>query len=287
MSFKKVFWGAVLILIGVLIILRNVGTISFTWWSLLRLWPLILVLWGISLIPMKEWIKLLASFLILIFAFFMITRDNQARYPGFRWLGKPFHQWNWNDEDWEKWQQKKHGQADISYQSLVEPYDSTITRAELQLDAAAGDFKIGDTTAHLIYFERKGREHKVNIKLHSAPVWDVDLDIGAAAVNMDMSSYRTKSIDIDGGAASIEMVLGDDYPETQVTIDAGASSITIRVPQESGCEVNANTVLSSRDLEGFHKIKDRTFQTDDFSASANKIFISIDAAVSSLSIVRY
>lgn len=318
MSYKKIFWGAVLILIGILIILRNVGAISFTWWSLMRLWPIVLVLWGISLIPMKDWIKLLVSFLILVFAFFLMTRDNQARYPGFRWLGRPFHEWNWNDEDWEKWQQKRGDKTDISYQNLVEPYDSTMTAAELRLDAAAGEFHVSDTTTHLIDFERKGfwgdysmtsmdsgekqiisltlqdqnihrpgREHKVNIKLHPAPVWDFDLDIGAAAVNLDMSSYKTKSIDIDGGAASIEMVLGDDYPETQVTIDAGASSITIKVPQASGCEVNANTVLSSRDLEGFHKIKDHTFQSDDFDSSGNRIFISIDAAVSSLSIIRY
>jgi len=318
MSFKKIFWGAILILIGILIILRNVGAISFTWWSLLRLWPIILVIWGISLIPMKDWIKLLVSFLILVFAFILVANNNEARHPGYRWLGRPFHEWNWNDEDWDKWQGKKQQSADISYQNLVEPYDSTITAAELRLDAAAGEFHISDTTIHLIDFNRRGywgdysmtsldsegkqiisltmqeqnirrpgREHKVNIKLHSVPVWDFDLDIGAATIDMDMSAYRTRSVDIDGGAASIDMILGDDYPETQVTIDAGASSITIKVPQASGCEVDANTVLSSRELEGFHKIKDHTFQTDDFSAAANKIYISIDVAVSSLSIIRY
>jgi len=299
MSTKKIFWGAILILIGILIILKNVGAIYFTWWSVIRLWPVILVLLGISMIPVKEWIKLLVSFLIVAFTFFLVVNDNKVTYPGFRGWTRPFHNWRGDTDDWNKPDRKKYGGPEASYQNLVEPYDSALAAAELRLDAAAGEFHIGDTSANLIEFERKGfwgnysmtsldtddkqiisltleagniqrpaREHKVNIKLNPHPVWDFDLDIGAA------------------GAASIDLELGDAYPETNVTIDAGASSITLSIPQSSGCEVKANTVLSSRNLEGFYKVKDHTFQTDDFSAATNKIYITIDAAVSTLSINR-
>ncbi|MBP6976848.1 MAG: DUF5668 domain-containing protein [Bacteroidales bacterium] len=318
MSYKKIFWGAILILIGILIILKNVGAIYFTWWSVLRLWPVILVLWGISLIPVKDWIKLLISFLILVLSVILVANNNKASYPGFWGWSRPFHQWNRSGDDWNKPDRKKYDSADRTYQHLVEPYDTTIASAELRLDAAAGEFHISNTTEDLIDFERSGfwgdysmtsmdsgdkqiisltleggninrpgREHKVEIKLNSLPVWDFDLDIGAAAMTMDLSGYQTRTIDIDGGATSIDLKLGDEYPETQITIDAGASSITLSIPLATGCEVNANTVLSSRNMEGFHKIRDHIFQTEDFSTATHKIYITIDAAVSSLSINRY
>ncbi len=318
MSYKKIFWGAILILIGILIILKNVGAIYFTWWSIIRLWPVILILWGISVIPVKDWIKLVVSFLILVLSFFLVARNNDATCPGFWGWGRPFHSWNRQGDEWNKPDRKKQESADISYQHLVEPYDSAFAAAELRLDAAAGEFRIGDTSSNLIDFERRGfwgnysmttldsdskqiisltmeakningplKEHNVDIKLNAAPVWDFDLDIGAAAITMDMSLYKTRTVDIDGGAASIDLKLGDVYPETNVSIDAGASSITLNVPVLTGCEVKANTVLSSRNLEGFHKVQDHTFQTDDFSTAANKIYITIDAAVSSLSINRF
>lgn len=319
MSYKKVFWGVILILIGVLIILKNVGAIYFSWWSILRLWPILLVLWGISIIPVRDWIKLLTSLVVVALSIVLIVNYNRWHHTEFRWFGPPFHHWRWDRDDWEKQQRKVKPEEERVYsQKLVEPYDSTVLFSELRLDAAAGEFRLGDTTADLIHFEREGywgdysmtsqdtddkriisltlRDdriglvkdgHKVVIRLHPEPVWDFNFDIGAAGVDMDMSAYKTRMIDIDGGAASIRLKIGDDYPETTLNIDAGASSITIDIPETSGCELSANTVLSSRNLEGFIKVRDHMYQTGNFDTAANKIYLSIDAAVSGLTIKRY
>lgn len=59
MSYRKIFWGVMLVLIGTLFILKNVGVIFFDWVTIWRLWPLILILWGISLIPVKDYLKLI------------------------------------------------------------------------------------------------------------------------------------------------------------------------------------------------------------------------------------
>jgi hypothetical protein len=318
MNYRKIFWGVLLIVIGALIVLKNLGVFYFSWWSIIRLWPVVLVLWGISLIPVKDWIKLCISLVTILIAVLLVVQYERKDHDDFSWFNRPFHHWNWNNDDWDKYKEDHQTDKEWKTQTLQEPFDSTIVYAELNLDAAAGAFQLTDTTTELIYFDRQGywgdysmtsediddkaiisltlqnshvnlpnEGHKVNIKLNKTPMWDFNFDIGAASINFDLSNYKTRSIDIDGGAASITVKLGDRYYETNMSIDAGASSLVIEIPENSGCEVQANTVLSSRNLDGFSKTGDRTFQTDNFQSSGNKIYITIDAAVSSLTVNRY
>ena len=51
-SFSKIFFGVILVLIGLLILLDNLGTLEF-WPALGKLWPLILILVGIWLLWKK------------------------------------------------------------------------------------------------------------------------------------------------------------------------------------------------------------------------------------------
>jgi hypothetical protein len=41
----KIFWGVVLVLLGVLILLRNFGYLEY---EIVRFWPVLLILWGIK-----------------------------------------------------------------------------------------------------------------------------------------------------------------------------------------------------------------------------------------------
>ncbi len=312
MNYRKIFWGIVLILIGILIILKNTGVIYYSWYQILMLWPLLLILWGISIIPAKTWIRLSLSLVAIVLAFIMIAYVHKADYYSFR----PFY--------WFRYHERERAEDNLGRykgegQVLNEPYDTIVTNAELKLDAAAGAFEIGGQTTDMIEFDNRNylgeysmmvrdtdgkqvidlslkhpvvyrhnrRAGKAFIRLNEHPVWDFNLNIGAADMQMDMSHYKTRDITLDGGASSIEMTVGDKYPDTHINLKAGASSVRFKIPESSGCQVNIDAVLSSRDLEGFSKIGQGKYQTGNFEASSNKIMISIDAAVSSLEIIRY
>jgi len=80
---------------------------------------------------------------------------------------------------------------------------------------------------------------------------------------------------------------GDLYPQTTIDIDAAASSITIYVPAESGCRIQTSTVLSGRKMKDFKKTENNDYVTDNFEDSDNKVFVIVDAAVSSIEVIRY
>jgi len=306
MKFRNIFWGLILILIGTLFILQNLNVLDFEWVRLWRLWPVLLVLWGVSILPANNWIK--SGLLVIVLAgsvYFMLDQTIDWRADR-----KYIKEFNFEFDD----------NKSVINQDFDIPYEDSTSMAYLQFDAAAGSFYIEDTTSNLLSFNKRGRggkytyavkrsedraniyieregddlrfnndnkSSKIKLALNNEPVWDIDLDIGAAKLDFDLSEFKVKKLDLDGGAASFEIKLGDKYPKSYVNIDAGASEIILKVPTESGCDLNLSTVLSGRTINDFEKVDHGHYRTENFEQAENKIFITVDAAISSYTITRY
>jgi len=308
MKFRNVFWGVILIVVGVLFILQNLHVVDFEWVRLWRLWPVLLVLWGISILPANNWIK--SGLLVVVLGgslYFML--DQTIDWRADRNYTRDYnYDYEYDDNN------------TIINQDFEIPYEDTISLAYLDFEAAAGSFYLSDTTSQLLSFTKKGKggkftyavkrseekasiyieredgdlrfnddnkSAKIKLALNTEPIWDVDLDVGAAKLDFDLSKFKVKKLDLDGGATSCEIKLGDKYEKTYVNIDAGASEIIIKVPSTSGCDLNLSTVLSGRTISGFEKVDHGHYRTDNFDSAQNKIFITVDAAVSSYTITRY
>ncbi len=300
MKSKNVLWGLVLILIGVLFILRNLGLLNFNWYNFLQIWPAAFVLWGISLLPVKDYLKITLIVITLGLSTWVVldTHNNSGFATNWHWGN--------NNEYFD------------SQQDFSIPYADSLKTAHLELDAAAGDFTIKDSTDSLLAFSKShgrgkydyivtkngenaqiqitnkrhhfgfsDRGDKINIQLNANPVWDIDLDAGAASVTYDLTSFKVHNISIDGGAASFDIKVGNLYPETDITIDAGASSFDIAIPESTGCDMEISSVLSDKNFSGFEKIDRGHYRTENYDSAQNKVHINIDAAVSSYTVTRY
>ena len=143
MKTKNIIWGLILVLIGILFILKNLGIIYFSWYSLWRLWPMLLVLIGVTILPVKDGVKVVLIIIVLVAtAIFLIS------YPDFNWKDKRSI-----NNSREKIDKNEPLEID---QRIFEAYDSTINEANLQFDAAAGNFRIDQSTGELFEFEREG-----------------------------------------------------------------------------------------------------------------------------------
>lgn len=313
MRSKNVFWGVVLVSIGILFVLRNMGVIYFTWGSIFSLWPVFLIVLGISLLPIKGLVRILLAFLIIIFSLVFISNTNYYnRYQYF----EPHNWFRWDNDEYSNRDEEEN--YEWRDQQLFEEYDSEITNAVLDLDAIAGEFVISETSDYLLKFDRQGNfgkyylradnagsavvlkidmdsyiedgpklKNEARISLHPNPVWDLKVDAGASKLDFDLSPYKIDRLDLDGGASSISLKLGDRFDNTEVSINSGAASTFIEVPHSVGCRVETNTVLSSKTLDDFDKLENGNYQTENFKTADHKIIIKVDAALSSLKVVRY
>jgi len=308
MSYRKIFWGLLLVMIGVLFILKNTGVLSFSWHTMWQLWPVILILWGISLIPVNDWIKLALSFVTVIITFFAVQQYSP----------KDRHDWKFDWNDRHNTEKEDVVNSSTYNNILSEDFDSITRYAELKLNIGVGNFKINDTTGKLIEVKHdndnanysmtakeqdsltsidlsleKGEfndgdiKNNVVMKLNPNPIWDMELNVGAAEVKFDLSAFKTRNLKIQGGASDIDIKLGSGLPLTDLKLEAGAASITIRVPESVGCEIISNTFLSSKDFKGFTKVGSQLYQTPNYATSTNKIKINLQAGVARVDVIRY
>lgn len=304
MSYRKIFWGVLLILLGILFVLKNLNIIDITWSAIWHLWPMLFILWGISVLPVKDYVKL-ALLLIVIAAAFYIVQSPDYKY---NWRQDRFHHpWIEEGEDYEEYSFRD--------QEFSEPWDSSIEMASLRFDGGAGEFNIEGSTRDLIALQAQGRaiysmeskkdegkadvrismkdyhgsrgKNKMDVSLNPEPTWDIDIDCGAASLKADLREYKVRSLKLDGGAASLNVALGKGYPETKVNIDAGASDLKILVPEDSGCEVKISSVLADKSLNGFEKVGSGLYRSQGFDQAEEKIFIEVDVAVAKFEVERY
>ena len=312
MKTKHLFWGFLFITIGVLILLNNVTSFTLYWVNIWKYWPVFLILIGISLLIKSPFVRgAFASIIAIVIgiSLFAMLKSGCGFFENDIVSG--IHHGvvikDWNDHDYE-------------VKNFYEDYNDKIKTATLDLKDGVGSFKITDTTSSLfaattrgygdrfilssmiegenanLIFERTEKKffvfngktkNRVDISLNTNPVWDLNFEVGAASTEFDLRPYKVDDVDIDIGAASLKIYLGDLNDTTNIEIDAGASSIEILIPESSGCELNADVTLSSKDFDRFNKVGKELYRTENFDSSTKKIFLNIDSGVSSVKIRRY
>jgi len=260
-----------------------------------RFWPLVLVLLGVAMVMGKQSLKIgsatIAGLLLGVLIAGVFCTD---------WAGSG-------------------GGGGIVEQEFSYPYDPGIRSARLNLDAGAGSFSITRTCTSLveaktstsigrydlhaetedsladIHIDMNGRkpgwrvggwENRVSLALNERPEWKLDMDVGAAKVDLDLRPYRLRTLNLDAGATTVEIRLGALGEETEVAINAGASSIRMEVPSSAGCEIHAEAPLSSKRFPGFKRVGEGVYRTENYETADHRIEIRLEAGVSSLKVMR-
>jgi hypothetical protein len=306
MKTSHIFWGALFIVLGLLVLLNNFSAINLQWGNLWQFWPVLLVLIGISMLVKNKFGKsALAAAAAILLAILLFTSVKLTT----DFIKGDFELVLNGDED--------HNFAITEYQKS---FDTSITKVKFNLDAGLGSFNIGDTTSELIFVKTEGIENhyiltksdyeeesklnlkmkkttfhfgknkfknKVDIALNEKPTWNINIDGGASAMNLDLTKFRIENIYVGMGAASLYVKLGTLSDKTRLKVEAGASNIDILVPKEVGCQVQTDDVLSAKNIYDFIKIESGLYRTAEFDEADKKIFIEIDCGVSSINISRY
>ena len=306
MKTSHIFWGTLFIVIGLLVFINNFAPIYVDWDTIWKLWPLVIILIGISILIKHKYGKSAVAGLAALILAFSIFASFKSTVQFF------------NTDFDMVFDEGIPGNGDIQY--FAEDFDSTKTRAVFNFDAGAGSFQLTKVTDQLVEAQIESRKHsyeitrtstdssdevslemhntrfnfggkgyinRVDLSLNPLPAWDLNFAVGAAKIKMDLSELKIQNLNVDMGAASIEVKVGDLLNETLVNIEAGASEIVILVPQNSGCEVNTNDALSSKKLDDFKKIESGHYRTENFESAQKKIYIDIECGVSSIRVERF
>lgn len=301
MKVSRFFTGVLIVLLGIALFLSNFNVLYFDWHLIFRLWPVLLVLAGISvLVSNPKWrAALYAITLVLVIAWIV-----SAASVGWGKISDIF----------------REGGRDVHTQEFAQEMSRDVRRASLSLKAGAGSFTLGDTTLDLfravaesnighytfdsdkegdfqsLDLKFKGKEKTWNIgnstntldlRLNTKPSWDLEIDLGASSANFNLAPYKIRRAAIHAGASSIKLRLGDRADTTDVSLNTGVATLTVYVPSGSGCRIKDKMALSTTSFPGFVKDANGYYKTSNYGNARKLIFIEADAGVSTLKVERY
>ena len=229
------------------------------------------------------------------------------------------------DEAYRSERERRDTDTDkVQSNTFSESMDAETREAVLKLSGGAGRFIISDPTAELIKADTKqsvgsysmsvdrdatthiptiilkpteesqevnlsdGKfENRVDVHLNAKPIWTMDVALGAGQGDLDLSAYAVRTLKIAVGAADLDLKLGAKADVSDVKLDVGAASVTVRVPKEVGCRIKKDGALNLEQLDDFTDMGGGELVSPNYDAATKKMTIRFDGGISRFKVVRY
>ena len=295
-SVNRIFWGLLFVVIGGLMLASNFNFVKVDWANLWRLWPLVVISCGLSILTIRNWIWKLLSFLLIL-----------ATMGAIVWVAVGGQTFSGPTQ---------------TYNATTKTISSSVKQAEVNIKAGASDLTISSKDQSVVAKSKLESNvaklsdsstvtdgtQEVNLNMDTVDnnywwtgniqsVFEVQLcrnlpiklnvDAGASNTNIDVSRAKITDMNLKIGASNIDVKLGNLVSQTNLNIDSGVSSIVIRVPKTSGVQVKIEGGLTSKNLSDLKDVGNDTYESTGYSDANSKIDIIAKIGVSSFTIERY
>lgn len=304
MNKKGIGAGVFLLGLGIIWLLVNLNILELNiFGALFKLWPLLFIVVGVSIIfknnPVVKALSWL-SFIVVILSYGTYYKNDS-----------PFK--NRHSENIQITEESGDSRASVISESMR----TGLKTGSLELDVAGLGLKLASGNDRLIEATSNDKlwDHKINysndnenvsikleggrssilnqkskdyeIKLNKDILWDISLDTGATGGTLDLSDLKVNRLEIDSGAVSYRIILGGNIPTMDVKLDSGASNFDIEIPSgDIGVRVNFDGGLNSTNLNSLGwKKNGSTYESPNYSSAKSKINIDSDMGLGKFNII--
>jgi len=293
-DFSKAFLGLFIVILGLAFLVNNLGIIVLNV-NFLMVFPLLIIFIGLTFFSKKNVVSTVLGSIVaaisvsLVFIFFIV-------HPIVSY-------------------------GAVSVFPISVSKDLAVEKANISLNVGAGEVMVyGINTENLVEGELKtnlmaasvnsktengvqdveigikeGRKwmHSGNFKNEFAVGIDKNIDVvlsinsGASNNNIDLTNIKVESVTVHTGASNVNLKMGDILNNSNVVIEAGASSINLSLPRTVGVKLFVESGLSSQELPNLISTDKNTYQSLNYESSLKKINISVKMGMASLYINWY
>jgi len=305
---RSLFWPVILIGIGVLLLLSNLGYFPASGWAILwRFWPLALIALGLDVLIGRRSTGGAIAGGVLIFlllgmaigvAFFAeqipflvelakptTLHFEHVEHPAaglesakvaISWTSAPGYLRALNDS-------ANLIEADVAYRGeLAFKVDQDGDHADIVLDSYLQGVSY-------TVFDFDDRQAEWDVRLSPDVALDLWLDSGSGSCNFDLTGLDITNLDVDSGSGGIKLTL-PDASNFEGKLNSGSGSVTIMLPENVGLRVDLDDgsgsfryddrfELVSGDYDG-----DGVWETENYDGADYKIDLEIDQGSGSIRI---
>jgi hypothetical protein len=261
MNRGAIFWGFVLVLLGVLFLLQSTGLLRLNIWTLF--WPLLLIAWGVWILigtfgrrpqPQEVTMELKGveeARLFFRYGAGKLTIDGRAA----------------PDE-------LLHGQfgTGLAYERQEEG-----ERVTLYLRPPEG--------ASLAPWNWGSHERDWNVHLNNAIPLELDVETGAAEAHLDLSEMQVRSFRLKTGASDSRVILPAQATYTRATIDSGMASVTLRVPDGVAAQIESEAGMAEVKVNRTRFPRaGKVYRSADYDAANHRVDLTIRVGMGSVTV---
>ena len=258
----SLFWGMMLILVGVLLGLQAAGIIAGDIWG---------YIWGLFLFGAGLWLVSSAFY-------------NPASHP---------------DGSGVSVARKDAGHASIRFEygagSLVvrggAPPDKVMEGSsgvamDLKVSYVADEARVKVSTGPSWSPFLGPDEGAWTFQLNGEMPLDIRVASGASSADLDLTGVKAQSVRFETGASSVKLLLPEAAGETRVEIQGGASSFDVTLPPGVEGRVNIRQGASAINLDEarFAQVGMNLYETAGYAAAANRADILLNTGAARINI---
>jgi hypothetical protein len=292
------FVGPVLlILAGIVLLLNTLGIWEWeVWWTILRLWPILIIAAGLDLLIGRRSLAgaivvAILVVLILVGGFWLIGSDLAAGGLTSQTIRQPL-----NDAT----------QAQVTISPTVGvlrvdalPESANLVEGEIRLgkgEEISQDFSLSGDTATYKLETTEGSwdplantwsQHRVwELGLSPAPALQFNADLAVGQSELDLAGLNLDSLETSMGMGQIVVIL-PEQGRAQARISQGLGIVDITIPRGMAVRINAGTAMAVRDLpDDFQRQGDNVFASPGYATADDQVDLDISLAMGVLT-VRY
>jgi Domain of unknown function (DUF5668) len=300
---RPLFWPVVLIGVGVVALLFNVGWLDWDKVArLYRFWPLLLIALGVAILfrgrlPGRSANLFGAVLLVLVL---IAVGGGIAAIPR-AFVGSPgpivtTHFSAPTGEVSAPHLDLSAGAAQITvragpiggdlYRATVQsPADE---KPEVTVDAATSTLNVNLPGRSGFHWGTVNDHRSVDLTLNDQLPWVIGLNTGASQTSLDLSGLKVSAVTVESGASSVKLILPKPSGTVPVNVSGGALHLAIQRPTGTPIRVSASGGASSLDVDGQHFgglfQEGETFASPDYSSATDRYDITIESGASSIGI---
>lgn len=300
--------GLATVVFGLVLLGCAVGALSWNVWvGILRLWPVLLVAIGVEVIGHglhNDWVRALSSLLVaggLIYGALFMPESAFVWPPSGGAAGevKPFtHSAPHNGAIESGTASIDAGVGEFSLSAgdklaTAEGESPLVPEFVVGTAGSKADVRIGYRGAS---FNKPWVGSSLDVTLDRHVTWTLDLNAGVSTYELDLSNLPVRSLTLDSGVSDGKVILSESSAvglqgAIPVDIDAGVSSLVVRVPTGDNARVVVTHGLSDVRAKGswvtMRGSGSTTYESDGFSDKEPYWDIAIKAGVGAIRIEYY
>lgn len=287
----KLVGPTILIGIGVILLLNNLGYLNWSFWDILNLWPILLVAAGLELLVGRR--SVLGSLISAIIVLGLIA--------GGVWLVGTSDFTRTTAQAIEIREPRGNitsarvalspAAARINVQALNDSGNFVEATVQHRPNERVTDSFTAGNTARLNVKTSggagvamgPGRRYTWDFSFHPEVALDLSIDTGMGDVNLDLRMLTLESVKVSAGMGAITIRL----PETgkfEVNVDSGMGTVVIEVPAGLGVQLQTEAAIVGRDLPAGYTQHNNRYTSPNYNSAENRADIQVNLGIGNISI---